>query len=108
MSVASATPAQKIQLDAYVVQLRAIAAQFMKTMNQMNALNDAWNANILGIIGAPAGTPIADSSGLTGIVPLTDTDVTNITSYMQNTLTSFYDGPHRQVMTKACGPTNTI
>jgi hypothetical protein len=108
MTVANATPAQKVQLDAYVVMLRVVAAQFMKTMNQMNALNNSWNGTISAIIGTPAGTTIADSSSFAGIAPLTDTDVTNITSYFQGVMTSYYDAPHQQVMTKACGPGNTI
>jgi hypothetical protein len=34
--------------------------------------------------------------------------VTNITSYFQNILTSFYDAPHQQILTKACGPGNAV
>lgn len=108
MSVANATPQQLAELSAYTVYLRGITSQFMKLMNQMNALNNSWNGTVSAIIGTPAGTTITDNTGLAGAVPLTDTDVTNITSYCQNVLTSFYDAAHQQVLTKACGPGNTL
>ena len=108
MSVANATPEQLAELSAFVVLQRATAGEFFRVMNHMNALNNSWNATISAIIGTPAGTTIVDNSGLAGIVPLTDTDATNIMSYMQNTLTNFYDAAHQQELTKACGPSNTI
>lgn len=108
MSVAGATPQQLKELNDYVVLLRSVAGEFFRVMNHMNAVNNSWNATISAIIGTPAGTTIVDNSSLAGIVPLTDTDVTNITSYFQNTLTSFYDAAHQQELTKAAGSGNTI
>lgn len=108
MSVANATPAQLSQLSAYSVMLRGVSSQFLKLMAEMNALNNAWNGNVSGIIGTPANTIISDNTGLAGAVPLTDTQITTITSYYQNVLTSFYDAPHQQVLTLACGPANSL
>lgn len=109
MSVATATPQQLAELSAYAVMLRAIAGQFMKCMNQMNALNNSYNATISGIIGgAGTGTVVVDNSGLAGIASLTDTDIVNITSYFEGCMASYYDSTHQQVMTRAAGPGNTL
>lgn len=106
--LAAMTPAQLKQLSDYIVMARAVASQFMKAMNQMNALNNSWNGSVSALVGASNGTVIPDASGFAGITTLTDTDVTNITSYFQGAMTSYYDVPHQQVMTKACGPGNAI
>src|SRR5208282_3235405 len=107
MSVVNATPAQRAQLSAYVVMLRAIASQFSMAMSQMNALQNAYNANVAGIIGTAAGTVIVDNTGLAGAVPMTDTQVVTMTSWFENVLTTYYDATHQQQFTIACGPGNT-
>lgn len=108
MSVLTATPAQLAQLSAYTVMLRAVSAQLMQNMAQMNALQNSYNASVSSIIGTPAGTTIVDNTGLAGAVPLTDTQVVTITSYFENILSSYYDSAHQQQLTLACGPGNTI
>jgi hypothetical protein len=108
MTVATATPQQLAELSAYIVMMRAVASQLSKAMAQMNALSNSYNATITGIIGgAGTGTVVADDSGLNGIAPLTDTDVVNITFIFQSILTSWYDSAHQQLLTRACGPSNT-
>jgi hypothetical protein len=102
------TPGQLKQLSDYITMLRAVSAHFMKSMNQMNALNNSWNGGVSALVGSSNGTVIPDASGLAGTTSLTDTDVTNITSYFQGAMTSYYDAPHQQVMTRACGPGNTL
>lgn len=108
MSVAGATPAQLAELSSYVVLLRGVSSSLMKLMAQMNALQNAYNANISSIIGTPAGTIIVDNTGLAGAVPLTDSQVVTITSYFENILTTYYDTGHQQNLTLACGPGNTF
>ncbi len=49
---------------------------------------------------------MVDNTWLAGAVPLTDTDVVNITNYFQGIFGAYYDTAHRQVLTKACGPGN--
>lgn len=108
MTIATATPQQLAELSAFVVQERAVVSMWMKTMAQMNALNNSWNATISAIVGTPAGLPVTDNTGLAGAVPLTDTDVYAMVGYFQGCLASYYDTPHQQIMTRACGPTNTL
>src|SRR5271170_1242756 len=108
MTVATATPQQLAELSAYMVMMRAVASQLSKSMSQMNALSNSYNATISGIIGGSGtGTVVVDASGLAGIVPLTDTDVVNITFIYQSILSSWYDASHQQLLTRACGPGNT-
>ncbi|MGB8627763.1 MAG: hypothetical protein WCD69_00005 [Xanthobacteraceae bacterium] len=107
-NISNATPQQLAELSAFVVQERAIVAQFAQSMAQMNQLNNNWNATIAAIIGTPAGLTVTDTSGLAGIVPLTDTNVYAILGYFQAILTAYYDAAHQQIFVQACGPTNMI
>jgi hypothetical protein len=107
--IANPTAQQLALVSAYVVMQRAIASQMMKLMNQMNALNGAWTGEIAGIVNAGTmGQTIVDNTGLAGAAPLTDNDVTTITSYMQNVLATYYDSAHQQELVKACGPGNAV
>lgn len=105
--LAAMTPAQLKQLSDYIVMLRSVSSMFMKAMNQMSALNNSWNATVSALVGASNGTTIPDGSDFAGAGPLTDTNVTNITSYFQGCMTSYFDAPHQQIMTIASGPGNT-
>jgi hypothetical protein len=108
MSVASATPAQLKQLDDFVVLQRSACVKIWQLNKTINALVSAWNANVLGIIGAPAGTPIADSTGYAGAVQLTDTQVTNLIGIMQAFQTGTMTAGNQTVFTLATGPDNML
>jgi hypothetical protein len=107
-NISTATPQQLAALSAFVVQQRAIVAQWSQAMTQMNALNNSWNATIAAIIGTPAGLIVTDATNLAGAVPLTDTNVFAIIGYMQTCMTDFFDTSHQQIFVQACGPTNMI
>lgn len=107
-NVTSATPAQLQQLSSFVVNLRSIVAEWSQAMTQMEMLVNSWNATVANIIGTPVGTVVADTSGLSGIVPLTDTNVYAIVGYMETCLSDFYDTTHQQIFVQACGPTNMV
>lgn len=105
MSVAGATPAQLAQLSAFVNQMRATCIAAMKLNDQVNALVLGWDANILGIIGAPQGTLINDNTGLAGAVELTDTQVTNLFGILQS-MGAILTNANQQAMVLATGPGN--
>jgi hypothetical protein len=107
-NITTATPEELARVDTYTVQMRALAGQWMRAMNQMSALINSWNSDITNIIGSPANNPIKDSSNLVGISPLTDTDVYAITGYFEGCMSTYYDTSHQQIMTRAAGPPNTI
>lgn len=107
MSLADATPEELAQVNDYTIYLRGLSGEFMRLMNKMNAAQNTWNETIAPIIGTPTGTVINDSSGLTGIAPLTDDDITTITSYFEGTLSNYYIQAAQQLLTKAAGTSNT-
>lgn len=106
MSVATATPAQLAQLSNFVVTLRALISAFSINMDRMNALMNAWNANISAIIGTPSGITITDNTGLAGAVPLTDTQVSTLVTDVQNLLAAYDTATAQQLYALVCGPTN--
>lgn len=108
MSVANATSEQLAELSNFVVNLRAVIASFAQVQYQMNALNQAWNANISAIIGTPAGTVIADNTGLAGAVPLTDTQVSTLVSDIQAVMTTYFTTAAQQLYAQVCGPMNVL
>ena len=106
-NISTATPTQLTELNNYVVQLRAIVAAFSTNMVAMNAMVNAWNANISAIIGTPAGLVVTDSTNLAGAVPLTDTQVSTLTTDLEAILTTYYTTAAQQLYATVCGPTNT-
>lgn len=108
MSVVSASPAQLAELSNFVVNMRSVIASFSHVMNQMNALNNGWNATISAIIGTPAGTTIVDATNLAGAVPLTDTTVAALVADIQAILTTYYTAGSQQTYAQVCGPMNTL
>src|SRR5271170_5338915 len=107
-NISTATPTQLAELNNYVVQLRATISQFSINMVTMNAMVNAWNANISAIIGTPAGLTVTDSTGLAGAVPLTDTQVSTLVTDLQAILTTYYTTGAQQLYAEVCGPTNTF
>jgi hypothetical protein len=108
MSVAGATPQQLAQLADFVLLERAICVQMFQLFKSITALQAAWNANILGIIGAPQGTLIQDNTGYAGAVELTDTQVTNIFGTLQSVLTTNNTAGNQAAFVLATGPNNML
>lgn len=107
--ISNPTAQQLALASAQTVLVRSLAGQLMKLMNQMNAANQQWIGEVSSIVNAGTmGQTITDSSNLADVSPLTDTDVTNIMSYYQGILTSYYDSPHQQELVKACGASNAF
>lgn len=106
--IASPTEAQLAQLSNFVVQLRAVIATFSQCQYQMNALNQAWNANISAIIGTPNGTTITDATNLAGAVPLTDTQVSQLVTDIQAVMTSYFTTAAQELYAQVCGPMNVL
>lgn len=108
MSVAGATPAQLKQLDDFVVLQRGATVQLWQLHKTIEALIQAWNANILGIIGSPQGTPIVDSGSYAGAVQLTDTQVTNLFGILQTMDVNTMTDPNKALFVLATGPNNML
>lgn len=106
--IANPTAAQLAQLSTYVVQLRAVSAQFMQAMAQMNALQNYYNETVSALLNPTTGATVADNTGLSGAVPLTDAQVVTMTSWIEAVLSSYYDATHQQQFTAACGPGNVL
>ena len=108
MSVVGATPAQLAQLSNFVVLERSACVQLWQLNKTISALVQAWNANILGIIGTPAGTPIVDSTNYAGAVQLTDTQVTNLFGILQTLQSTNMTAPNQASFVLATGPNNML
>lgn len=108
MSVATASPEQLKQLDDFVVLQRAATTQLWQLSKTINSLIQAWNANILGIIGPPQGTLIKDSTNYSGAVQLTDTQVTNLFGILQKLETDTMTDPNKALFVLATGPNNML
>lgn len=108
MSVATATPDQLKQLDDFVVLARGATTQLWQLDKTINSLIQAWNANILGIIGPPQGTLIKDSTNYAGAVQLTDTQVTNLFGILQTLHNNTMTDPNKALFVLASGPNNML
>lgn len=103
------TTEQLKEMSDFMVLLRQTSGEFGRAMNHMEALNTAWLANVSADISAlGSGQIITDNTGLSGAVPLTTDQATNIVSYFQNILSAYNDTNHRQVLSLACGAINLI
>jgi hypothetical protein len=108
MSVSSATTAQLAQLSDFVVLERSACVQLWKLNKIITALVQAWNANILGIIGSPQGTPIVDGTNYAGAVQLTDTQVTNLFGILQTLQSTNMTSGNTATFVLATGPDNML
>jgi hypothetical protein len=108
MSVASATPDQLKRLDNFVMLQRAATVKLWELDRAITALVQDWNADILGIIGAPQGTVVKDSTGYAGAVPLTDTQVTNLYGILQTLQSDTMTDPNKALFLLATGPNNML
>lgn len=97
------TPEQKAIVDNFVRQQRAATVTLWQLHNQILALEQAWNSNVLGIIGAPSGVPITDGTNLAGAQTLTDTQVTNLYSILQTMDTNTFTDPNKVLFALAIG-----
>ncbi len=108
MSYAAATPEQKARVHNFVTQLRAVTIRQWQLNNAMIALVQAWNSDILGILGSPQGTTITDATGLAGASPMTDTQVTNLFGIHQTWQTNTMTSGNKDIFMLATGPNNAI
>ena len=108
MSYSGATPAQQAQVQSFVTLERAAIVQMWQLNKTINALVAAWNANILGILGAPQGTLIPDPTGYAGAVELTDTQVTNLFGILQSLQSTNFTAPNQASFVLATGPNNML
>lgn len=106
MTIATATPSQLALLNSHVVQMRSLVGQFATLMNQMNALDMSWKANVSAIVGTPAGLAVTDSSNLAGITQLTDTQIAVMMTDFEAILTSYYTTAVQETMVLYCGAVN--
>jgi hypothetical protein len=105
MSVSGATTAQLAQLSQFVVQLRSTCFALQQLSTQINSLTAIWNANILGIIGTPQGTPIVDATNLAGATQLTDTQVTQLFGILTTLASDTFTAGNNTALVLATGPT---
>lgn len=108
MSLAGATQAQIAQVNNFCLLTRSIMIQLAQLQNHCAVAMTTWNANILGIIGAPQGTLINDGTGLAGAVELTDTQLTNLVSYMSAIVSTYGAAGDQAAIALAVGPNNMI
>jgi hypothetical protein len=108
MSFATATPAQQAQVESFVTLERAAIVQMWQLNKTISALVQAWNANILGILGAPQGISIPDATGYAGAVTLTDTQVTNLFGILQTLQTNNFSAGNQAAFVLATGPNNML
>ena len=108
MSYSSATPAQQLQVQQFSVLQRSAIVQLWQLNKTMNALVQAWNANILGILGSPQGTLIPDNTGYAGAVELTDTQITNLFGILQSLQSTNFTAPNQAAFVLATGPNNML
>ena len=108
MSYSSATPAQQAQVQSFSVLQRSACVQLWQLNKTITALVEAWNANVLGILGAPQGTLVPDNTGYAGAVELTDTQITNLFSILQALQTGTMTSGNMAALVLATGPNNML
>jgi hypothetical protein len=108
MSVATATPEQLARLYNFIALLRSTTIRIWQQSNATDTIIQAWNSDILAIIGTPQGTVIHDNTGLAGAVPLTDTQVTNLFSILQNLQSTTMTAGNKDLFMLATGPNNAL
>lgn len=108
MSYATATPEQKARVHNFVAQLRAAVIPQWHENTVVAMLIQNWNSDILGILGTPQGTVIADNTALAGAVPLTDTQVSNLFGILQTWQTNTMTAGNKDIFMLATGPNNAI
>jgi hypothetical protein len=108
MSYSTATLAQQQQVQQFVLLLRAGIVQLWQLNKTMNALVQGWDANVLGILGSPAGILIPDGTNYAGAVELTDTQVTNLFGILQSLQTTNFTTGNQAAFVLATGPNNML
>ena len=108
MSYSGATPAQQAQVQSFSVLQRSAIVQLWQLNKTINALVQAWNANILGILGSPQGTLIPDNTGYAGAVELTDTQITNLFGILQSLQSTNFTSGNQAAFVLATGPNNML
>lgn len=96
-------------VQEYVRQQRAIVGEFARVLSavdDMKVKNDAIVADILN--GLDGGLVIPDQSGLSGVSPLTVSDVQTMSGNFETVLATYRTPQARQIYVRFAGLTNTI
>ncbi len=108
---ASLTVTQQKAVTDFSAMLRANIGALARLLNQMAALNANYNQNVSAILalltGADATTPINDSTGLAGAMPLSPSQMITLVSHMQAELV-INDAAHLATWVTAAGPGNVV
>ena len=106
------TEAEQASLLAWLQDvLRPWCGEQARVNNHGEVANTEYNAVQLALLAELDGAdviPVGDGGGLSGAEPLTKNEVVSIVSHVQNILSSFNTGAHRQLWAKAAGETNLI
>jgi hypothetical protein len=108
MSFATATPQQQARVNSFVLLQRAAAVLAWELNKTINAMNAAWNADILGILGTPQGITIQDGTNYAGAVPMTDTQVTQLVGIYQAFQSDTMSAGNQTAFALASGPNNML
>jgi hypothetical protein len=104
---ASLTAAQQKVLADYDTAIRPVAGQLARVLTRMQAVNDQYNASASAVLAALTTTEtVPNTTTLAGSQDLLQTELVNMTSYLQNILGTYNDAPHRQAYSKAVGAGN--
>ena len=104
------TAEQQATIQHYVdILIRPVMGEFARLLNHFDATNSDYNAQSSAAIALlDTSAEIPDKSGLSGTAVLDKEMVISMTSYVQNSLTSYNSAAHRQNYVKAAGAENTI
>src|SRR5271156_2965660 len=108
MSYTTATPQQQAQVQDLVLLERSACVQIWKLNKTINAIVAAWNANVLGILGAPSGIPIPRGPNYAGAVEMTDPQVTNLLGILEAFQSNTMTASNQTVFALASGPDNML
>lgn len=103
------TAEQQGILTEYVRQQRALVGSFARWLNQIDAADSMYDAQVTAAWASLADSDlIPDGSGLAGVSLLSKAEVASIAEAFQAILSTYQTEPLRQLYVKIAGMTNTI
>lgn len=98
------TPAQQAIIQAFMTGLRPLAGQLARTLQQLAALDAAWQAGTLALINSlDAGAAVNDATGLAGAQVLVKEEVLAHMTNIETILSIYGTAPFQQAFVKAAG-----